>query len=108
MPDPYVRFEPDQMTLRDQLAVDRTMLANERTLLAYLRSGVALVIAGVTMMHFATGEGWFWKVGLASIPFGFGAILIGIVRFRQMSGSIARVRRHWQAVTQDPSNPPDD
>lgn len=102
MSDAYTRFDPDQTTLRDQLAVDRTLLANERTLLAYLRSGVALVIAGVTMMHFATGEGWFWRVGLVSIPSGILAVVIGIIRFRQMNASIARVRHQWQNAAKNP------
>ena len=61
---PYSRFDADNLILRDELAIDRTLLANERTLMAYLRSGVALLIAGATIMHFSA-EGWFWAAGLA-------------------------------------------
>ena len=61
---PYLRLDSDRLTLRDELALDRTLLANERTLMAYLRTGVALMIAGVTIMHFAS-RGWFWAIGLA-------------------------------------------
>ena len=50
---PYERFDSDDLILRDELAIDRTLLANERTLLAYLRSGVALLIAGVSIIHFS-------------------------------------------------------
>ena len=40
----YSKFSDDDLILRDELAIDRTLLANERTLLAYLRSGVALAL----------------------------------------------------------------
>lgn len=88
---PYSRFEQDELILRDELAVDRTLLANERTLLAYLRSGVALLIAGVSIMHFSQG-GWFQAVGIACLPTGVIVGAIGIVRYRRMNRAIAVVR----------------
>ena len=95
--DPYTRFENDELILRDELAIDRTLLANERTLLAYLRSGVALVLAGVTMMHFAQ-HGWFWMLGVACLPSGLISALIGIVRHHKMNAAIPRVRASCQAA----------
>jgi len=89
---PYERFSAEDLILRDELAVDRTLLANERTLLAYLRSGVALVIAGVTIMHFA-GGGWFLWVGVACLPVGVTTGLVGALRYRAMNRAIARVRK---------------
>jgi putative membrane protein len=89
---PYAKFEQDELILRDELAVDRTLLANERTLMAYLRSGVALMIAGVSIMHFSQ-QGWFWSVGVACIPVGLVTGVVGVVRYRRMHGAIARVRR---------------
>lgn len=49
---PYRRFDGAALTLRDLLAVDRTMAANERTLLAYLRTGLGLLAAGAAILHF--------------------------------------------------------
>lgn len=89
---PYSRFENDDLILRDELAVDRTLLANERTLLAYLRSAVALLIAGVSIMHFSQ-QGWFWAVGLICVPTGMVTGIVGIVRYRGMNRSIAVVRK---------------
>ena len=89
---PYTKFDDSKLILRDELAIDRTALANERTLLAYLRSGVALVIAGVSIMHFSH-EGWFWAVGVACIPVGAIAGIVGAIRYRRMSRSISAVRR---------------
>ena len=85
---PYSQFEPDELILRDHLAIERTRLANERTLLAYLRSGVAMVIAGFTIIHFLQ-EGWFWAVGIACLPIGIITGVVGIVRYLRMEYKIA-------------------
>lgn len=87
----YARFKNDDLILRDELAIDRTLLANERTLLAYLRSGVALIIAGLTMMNFSPTS-WFWAIGLACPPTGLVVGLIGILRYRTMNRAILAVR----------------
>ena len=100
----YSRFNKDNLILRDELAIDRTLLANERTLLAYLRSAIALLIAGITMMHFST-QSWFWAAGLACIPVGIAAGLIGIVRCRRMDKAISIVRQQSQAGTKTAANP---
>jgi putative membrane protein len=96
----YSRFGKDELILRDELAIDRTLLANERTLLAYLRSGVTLLIAGVTIMHFSE-VGWFWTIGLTSIPAGIIAAIIGIQRYRKMKKSIAYIRARFQVDNEE-------
>ena len=92
---PYERFNCNDLILRDELAIDRTLLANERTLLAYLRSGVALLIAGVTIIHFSQ-EGWFWAVGIACLPTGMIAGIVGVARYRRMNRAISLIRRQSQ------------
>ena len=89
---PYARFHGDELILRDELAVDRTLLANERTVLAYLRSAVGLLIAGVSIMHFGS-QGWFWGVGLACLPAGVVTGIVGLARYRKMGRAIALIRR---------------
>jgi len=89
---PYSKFINDELILRDELAIDRTLLANERTLLAYLRSGVALFIAGVSIIHFSQ-KGWFWAVGIACLPAGAITIGIGLWRYQKMNAAISLVRR---------------
>jgi putative membrane protein len=88
---PYSKFKNNDLILRDELAVDRTLLANERTLLAYLRSAVALLIAGVSIVHFSA-EGWFWAVGIACLPAGLIAGIIGVSRYRRMNKLISLFR----------------
>lgn len=87
----YSRFDKDDLILRDELAIDRTLMANERTLLAFLRSGAALFIAGVSIMHFSM-VGWFWTIGLTCIPLGIITVIIGTLRYRKMKKTIAHVR----------------
>lgn len=87
----YSKFGGEALTLRDELAVDRTLLANERTLLAYLRSGVALLLAGVSIVHFSQ-QGWFWAVGIACLPAGICTGILGMARHRKMNRSISLIR----------------
>ncbi len=95
---PYSRFAKDDLILRDELSVDRTLLANERTLLAYLRSAVALLIAGASIMHFSQHV-WFLVVGIICIPTAAFTGMVGVLRFRKMNRRIAMVR------TQNASKP---
>jgi inner membrane protein YidH len=79
---PYSRFECNDLILRDELAVDRTLLANERTLMTYLRFGVALLIAGVSIIQFSTQDR-YWAVGIACLPAG---IITGVVAWGDTGG----------------------
>ncbi len=99
---PYSRFRPEELVLRDELAIDRTLLANERTLLAYLRSAVALLLAGVSMMHFSPAGGWFWLLGLACLPTGVVAGAFGAVRYWKTNRRIASVQRRSETVDPRP------
>ena len=94
----YSRFDSDNLILRDELAIDRTLLANERTLLAYLRSGMALLIAGTSIMHFSTA-GWFWLAGLACVPLGVVTGTIGVARYRRMNKAICCIRNQASTET---------
>jgi len=95
----YSRFGNEELILRDELAIDRTLLANERTLLAYLRSCVALLIAGVSIIHFV-GEGWFFCFGIVCLPLGIFAGLLGTWRYARMQRAISVVRGTGHRKTQ--------
>lgn len=89
--DPYRRFQSQELILRDELAIDRTLLANERTVLAYLRGSLTLVIAGVTFLHFFD-KGILLYVGALCLPLGVAAGILGVLRYRKMDRSIRMVR----------------
>jgi putative membrane protein len=67
-------------------------MANERTMLAYLRTGLAMVIAGFSLIRFFQEEVYIW-LGLFSVPFGVGIILLGWVRFRVKARRISQSLR---------------
>lgn len=90
--NPYSRFKADELYLRDELAIDRTLLANERTYLAYLRTAIALVLAGVTFIHFARSS-WLEIVGILCVPVGLIILIISTIRYRRIKSNISVVRK---------------
>jgi len=101
MDDNYQRFRQDELILRDELAIDRTLLANERTLLAYLRGGVTLLLAGITFIHFSH-QVWFTILGVLCLPAGGVVLAFGAWRYRKMDRSI-RILRERDAVPPSPA-----
>lgn len=70
----------EKYTLRDKLAMDRTLLANERTFLAYLRTFIGLIGTGFALWKLID---IFWArvvsvILLASAPV---ILAIGIYRY---------------------------
>ncbi|NLF17679.1 MAG: DUF202 domain-containing protein [Lentisphaerae bacterium] len=88
---PYERFRQDDLILRDELAIDRTLLANERTVLAYFRSALTLILAGVTFLHFIEA-GLLRIIGYAFVPLGIAVAILGWARYRRMDAGIRIVR----------------
>ena len=95
--NPYERFRQNELILRDELAIDRTILANERTILAYLRAALTLVIAGVTFLHFFDA-GALYYIGLICVPLGFATGIFGFVRYRKMNRRIRSSRQSLEQV----------
>jgi len=87
---PYDRIGDDDMTLRDHLAIDRTVLANERTALAYGRTALALLIVGGTCFHFFESA-LMRGVGVLFVGGAIAVAAVGSVRF-------ARTRRYLAAA----------
>ena len=88
---PYERFLREELILRDELAIDRTLLANERTMMAYVRLAITLVIAGISIVHFAM-EKWFETVGFLCVPLGIVAGFVGWHRYQKMDRQIRKIR----------------
>ena len=92
----YDDVKPDQMILRDHLALDRTELANERTLLAYIRTALALFLTGFSAMHLpafndelALEDLVYQLFGWALVAAAVAALVIGWVRYRRVMIRIA-------------------
>lgn len=82
-----------QMTIRDTLAVDRTILAHERTFLAYVQSFLAMIGAGLALIHLVASI-WVQALGYALLPIGVLFLTVGIVKQRRRQRLMRRFRRH--------------
>ena len=82
---------PSETTVRDELALERTLLANERTLLAYVRTALALLGAGVggALVVDSPASGW---LGGAGITVSVATAAIGVFRFRTVRAALRRAR----------------
>jgi len=86
----YSKFDEDEFSLRDYLAIDRTILANERTFLAYLRTALTVFISGVTFIKFFDVIiieiiGWIF------VPLAIIIAVIGIHRYRKFERQVEEV-----------------
>ena len=98
---PYTRFHRQELTLRDELAVDRTVLANERTLLAYVRTALGFLILGLTFLHFLE-QAYLHVVGYAFMLIGATLLIVGCVRFFQVRMDLTRLRKMAADVQPEP------
>ena len=90
MPAPYAEVPEGDLTLRDQLALDRTVLANERTLLAYFRTALALLAGGVTLLHLVD-ETWAVVLGGVALPLAGIVAALGTWRFWRVQRRLGRI-----------------
>lgn len=80
--------ETIEQSVRDRLAIERTLMANERTLLAYVRTAIMIVVTGATLLKFygelplPAASGW------ALIIAGIGVAIFGASRFRKLASSL--------------------
>lgn len=82
---------PSETTVRDELALERTLLANERTLLAYVRTALALCGAGVGGALVVDSPASRWLAG-AGIAISVATAVIGVFRFRTVRADLRRAR----------------
>lgn len=75
------------ITLRDQLAIDRTHLANRRTLLAFVRTGLYLLMTAAAVWNLEVLEELRW-LGEVSVAVGLLIMIFGIVSFLRMRKKI--------------------
>ncbi len=77
----YRAYHDQPLTLRDQLALDRTVLANERTVLAYFRTVILLVVSSVSLLKLFPDNRFAITLGIALLPAAAVVGLTGGYRF---------------------------
>lgn len=85
--DKLYKVNPDELIIRDHLAVDRTALANERTFLAYIRTAIAAGATGFGLIKLFTSLSTT-IIGWIIIFLGIIVLIIGIIRFFQFRRKI--------------------
>ncbi|MFN3189657.1 MAG: YidH family protein [Aureliella sp.] len=93
----YAETRPEELTLRDHLARDRTLLANERTLLAYMRTGFGFIAGGGTLVKFFPEDMALRVIGFALVAAGVVTAVAGVVRFFQ-------IRARMKLILKQPMN----
>ncbi len=81
----------NSMTLRDFLALDRTILANERTVLAWVRTGLSILIAGITFIKYIN-DTLFRLIGYGFVTFGMVVLGLGTFRYNRLSQKLKKLR----------------
>ena len=85
---PAEPLNPEQLVLRDHLAIERTRLANERTLLAYIRTAFMLIVAGATALKLFVDTPGVVVTAWLFIGLGVFVALFGARRFVTMRRAI--------------------
>jgi len=82
--------EESNLSLRDQLAIDRTKLANMRTLLAFFRTSLYLLVSALAVMKvdfLANLREYAWVfVGLAVL-----VLILGLIKFFQVKNRVKKL-----------------
>lgn len=80
-----------RLSLRDYLALERTMAANTRTLLSYIRTALSVLIAGLGMLEVRVLPLFCRPLGIVLICISPVPLIVGLLYF-------GTVRRRWNGV----------
>ena len=84
-------IDPEEMIIRDHLAVDRTAQANERTFLAYIRTALAFGAGGIGLIKLFDESTAIIVTGWFLISLGLIVLIFGVVRFIQFRRAISNL-----------------
>lgn len=83
---------PQELSLTDRLAVERTAMANERTLLSYIRTSLALIVVGVTILKFFHSSSMH-TLAYFIIPVGAVAGVVGLMKYLEVRARLGEYCR---------------
>ena len=94
--DTYARQKPEDLIIRDLLALDRTNLANERTLLSYMRTALGVAAAGAVAIKTSPEQ---------PLIMGFGFLLLALSGVTFIYGWISffKMRKVLLSLNEPPS-----
>ena len=89
----YHDIDEQELSLRDFLALDRTILASERTVLAYVRTALMLIVSAISLIKLFPLNFLAQTAGIALVPLAALVTLIGFQRYLLLSRSLKKVKR---------------
>jgi putative membrane protein len=84
----YADFKPEDLIIRDLLALDRTTLANERTFLSYIRTALGLAAAGGVLLKIDPENQMMVVLGVSLLIVAACIFVYGYRRFLQVRESL--------------------
>ena len=97
-------IDPEEMIIRDYLAVDRTAQAIERTFLAYIRTALAFGAGGIGLIKLFGESIPIIVTGWILITLGIIVLVFGIIRFIQFRKTISNLIQKDQVKSEE-NNP---
>lgn len=86
-------IDPEEMIVRDYLAVDRTAQANERTFLAYIRTALAFGAGGIGLIKLFDESIGIIVLGWLLISLGLIVLVFGVYRFIKFRRTISNLAK---------------
>ena len=89
----YSKLNTESLTLRDILAIDRTILSNERTFLAYIRTALTLLLGGVGLKNLLEND---WIMNFLGSVFIIISVLIfiaGLDKYFKKKKHISKLKK---------------
>jgi uncharacterized membrane protein YidH (DUF202 family) len=83
----YKLYTSKQISLRDKLAIERTLQSTKRTLLSYIATSLGIFLAGVTIWHLTA----IFIIGLLFIVVSLGILWIGFEQKRQIEDALSHL-----------------
>ncbi|MFW6270676.1 MAG: DUF202 domain-containing protein [Bacillota bacterium] len=82
----------DELSLRELLAIDRTILSNQRTFLAYIRTALTLLLGGVGLRSLLETSRIYGSLGLIFIIISIVFFILGIYKFIKKKKHIDKIK----------------
>lgn len=88
----YSKYQNRELSLRELLAIDRTILSNQRTFLAYIRTAITLLLGGFGLRNLLDDSRILDTVGFIAIAAGIIFLIFGIQKFIKKKKRIDKLK----------------
>lgn len=87
----FYKDNKEDRTLRDYLALDRTILANERTFLAWFRTSVSMIALSIAVIKFNLSDMFIFSAGIVFLILGIAIGVVGSWRYYRIRKRLEKI-----------------